>query len=285
MKSYNLVGYAVIFLNVLAAGYFAPPGWGFLLGATVGLSYLLLLWFIGGVYASNVLHLGIAHKAFCFKDWFVKFITVFYSMVGIYVDPTGWVNRHRHHHAFSDHEGDPNKTVEDGFWKTLYLCFSPYECKTDMAKDEILKTPTMRVVSTPYFAIFSQFSSYGVLWFAFGEWIFALALWIGVRLFALWVNMIQNFWAHDRRYGTQPYEADEDNSVNIHDWFTITATFSECLQNNHHHAQGFLRTSHTESEYDFGLKTARLLKAIGLVKPSLSGIKLPKDIPLREVGF
>ena len=74
-----------------------------------------------------------------------------------------------------------------------------------MAKDEILKTPTMRIVSSSYFGVFSQFSSYGLLWLAFGEWLFALVLWIGVRIFALWVNMLQNFWTHDRRFGTRRY--------------------------------------------------------------------------------
>jgi fatty-acid desaturase len=195
------------------------------------------------------------------------------------------VNRHRHHHAFSDQEGDPNKTHEDGFFKTLYLCFFPYKCKTDMAKDDILKTPTMRFVSTPYFGIFSQFSSYGILWIAFENWVFALTLWVGVRLFALWVNMVQNFWTHTRRYGTRRYTNDKDNAVNINDGFLVTATFSECLQNNHHHAQGFLRTSHDEAEYDFGFIVMRGLKSLGLVEASLSGLKMPKDVPLQEVGF
>lgn len=285
MRSYNLVGYAIIFLHISAAGYFAPSAWSFLTGAAVGFLYMLVLWFVGGVYAANILHMGIAHKAFHFKGWFVKSVTVLYNTVGVYVNPTGWVNRHRHHHAFSEREGDPNKHDEDGFWKTLYLCFFPYECKTDMAKDEILKTKTMRLVSTPYFALFSQVSSYALVWYAFGSWLYALSLWIGVRLFALWVNMVQNFWTHDRRYGTRRYLEDDDNAVNINDRFTVTATFSECLQNNHHHAQGFLRTSHDEAEYDFGFLVIRGLKSLGLVEASLSGLKMPKDVPLREVGF
>ena len=285
MRSYNLVGYAIIILNILAAGFFAPSGWNFALGASVGAIYLLFMWFVGGVYAANILHMGIAHKAYHFKGWFVQFITLFYNTFGIYVDPVSWVNRHRHHHAFSDHEGDPNKRHDDGFFKTLYLCFFPYECKTDMAKDEILKTPTMRLVSTNYFAVFSQFSSFGILWLAFGSWVFALTLWLGVRFFGIWVNLIQNFWTHTRAYGTRRYVDDNDNAVNINDWFTVTATFSECLQNNHHHAQGFLRTSHDESEYDFGFLVMRGLKSLGLVEASLSGLKMPKDVPLREVGF
>jgi hypothetical protein len=36
------------------------------------------------------------------------------------------VNRHRLHHAFSDHDGDPNKLSDDGFWATMYRCVIPY---------------------------------------------------------------------------------------------------------------------------------------------------------------
>jgi stearoyl-CoA desaturase (delta-9 desaturase) len=285
MQVYNIVGYTIIFLNFLVAGLVAPSGWSFLSGASVGFIYLLFIWFFGGIYASNILHMGISHKTLHFKDWFVKFITVFFSVTGIYVNPTTWVNRHRHHHAFSDREGDPNKLADDGFWKTLYLCFFPYKCKTDMAKDEILKTPTMRAVSTPYFAAFSNFSSYALLWLAFGEWLFALVLWCGVRVFALWVNMLQNYWTHDRRFGSRRYVDDDDNAMNLTDWLPVTATFSACLQNNHHHSPGFLRNSHDDNEFDFGFQTIRIMKSLGLVEASLSGLKMPKDAPLKEIGL
>ena len=56
--------------------------------------------------------------------------------------------------------------------------------------------------------------------------VFALALWLGVRLVALWVNMIQNFWSHDRRFGSRIYAEDPDNAVNITEWLPVTATFS-----------------------------------------------------------
>lgn len=285
MKSYNIIGYAIIFLNIIAAGFFAPTGWSFAAGAIVGFAYLIFIWFVGGIYASNILHMGIAHKTMHFKDWFVKSITVFFSLTGIYINPTTWVNRHRHHHAFSDHEGDPNKLDVDGFWKTLYLCFFPYECKADMAKDDVLKSPTMRVVSTSYFGVISQISSYGLLWLAFGEFLFAIILWVNVRIFALWVNMLQNYWTHDRRFGSRRYPDEDDNAMNITDWLPVTATFSACLQNNHHHSPAFLRNSHDTSEFDFGFQTVRAMKWLRLVDASLSGIKMPKEAPLNDVGF
>lgn len=77
MKIYNLTGYSLILLHVLAAGFFAPDGWGFLLGASVGFVYLVWIWFWGGVYLSDVIHMGIAHKTLDYKEWFIKAIAVF----------------------------------------------------------------------------------------------------------------------------------------------------------------------------------------------------------------
>lgn len=284
MKIYNLIGYLIITLHILASGFFAPSEWGFLSGAAVGFFYLLLIWFFGGIYLSDVLHMGVAHSALDYQGWFIKFITVFYNTAGIYVNPVTWVNRHRHHHAFSDHEGDPNKLDGDGFWKTLYLCFFPYKCRRNLAQDKILKSFSFRLVSNPYFALFSQLSSFGLLWVMVEDWIYSLTLWLSVRIFALWVTMVQNFWSHDLRYGTRRYAEDDDNAMNLGDWLPVTASFSASLQNNHHHYPNFWRTSHDENEYDFGLVTVQAMMALGLVTASSSGMRKPEGVALKNVG-
>ena len=112
----------------------------------------------------------------------------------------------------------------------------------------------------------------------------SLLLWLGVRVTALYANMIQNYWTHDRRFGSRRYE-DDDNAMNIGDWLPVTLTFSACLQNNHHHFPNFLRTSHDCSEYDFGLLTVRVMKAMGLVKATTSGAQMPAGIALKDAGF
>jgi fatty-acid desaturase len=281
LKSYNVIGYSIIALTCAAGAALAPPAWGPLVGASVAVAYLFLIWFFGGLYLSDVMHMGIAHKTLDYRPGFVKLITVFWNTAGIYINPTTWVNRHRHHHAFSDHVGDPNKLSEDGFWKTLYLCLFPYPCRSNLAKDEILKSGVLRLTSTLSFEIFSQFSSYALLWLLARDWKYALMLWLTVRVFALWVNMIQNYWTHDRRFGTRRYDDDDDNAMNLGDWLPVTASFSASLQNNHHHFPHFMRTSHDDREYDFGLITVRAMMAMGLVKPSSSGAKIPAGIVLQ----
>jgi stearoyl-CoA desaturase (delta-9 desaturase) len=285
MRVYNDAGYALVIAHALVSALVAPPELGYWRGLGFGMLYLVFIWLVAGIYLSDVLHLGIAHRALDFKDPFVKVLALLNNTVGIYINPRTWVNRHRHHHAFSDHPGDPNKLSGDGFWKTLYLCVSPYPCESDLARDPILNTWALRLTASPGFAVFGQFSSYALLWLLVRDCISAQALWGSVRVVALSVNMVQNFWTHDRRCGTRRYDDADDNAMNIGDWLPVTATFSASWQNNHHHYPHLLRLSHDPAEYDFGFLTVRCMKALGLVKPSSTGAQLPKDVPLRDLGF
>jgi fatty-acid desaturase len=97
--------------------------------------------------------------------------------------------------------------------------------------------------------------------------------------------MVQNYWTHDRRFGTRRYQDEPDNAMNLGEWLPVTASFSASLQNNHHHFPHFMRTSHEEYEYDFGLLTVRAMKAIGLVRATATGAQKPDGILLQEVGF
>jgi fatty-acid desaturase len=285
MRIYNLTGYSLIATHLVAGGLAAPLEWGFVAGASGGLAYLIFIWFSGGLYLSDVMHMGIAHKTLDYREWFIKYVVVLYNLTGIYVNPTTWVNRHRHHHAFSDHDGDPNKLDEDGFWRTMYLCLFPYKCKSNLVKEPIFKSWPFRLTSSRSFGVFSQLSSFGLLWLLTKDWTYSLVLWVGVRFFALWLNMVQNYWTHDRRFGTRRYQEERDNAMNLGEWLPVTASFSASLQNNHHHFPRFLRTSHAPGEYDFGFLTVRVLKAIGLVKATSSGAQKPEGVLLRGFDF
>src|SRR6187397_1751085 len=181
MKGYNVVGYTIILAYALGCMYFAPPHIGPWLGLLIGTAYFVICWFIGGVYLSTVIHMGIAHRALDYKQWFVKAITVVNNTFGVYVNPVSWVNRHRLHHKFSDHPGDPNKLAADGFWRTLYLCLMPYACRQDMAGDEIFRSWPFRLVSNPLFAVVAQIGNFCLLWVLVGDLRCAAAIWLGFR--------------------------------------------------------------------------------------------------------
>lgn len=284
MKIYNAVGYACLLIYAAASFYLAPAHLGPWAGLAVGMAYLVACWFFAGLYLSCVIHMGIAHRALDYKEWFTKGLTLVNNAFGVYIDPVTWVNRHRLHHRHADHPGDPNKLASDGFWKTLYLCLWPYETKINVADDEILKTWPMRLAGSPVFLVLAQGSNFLLLWWLVGDLPFAASLWIGTRVFALWVNMVQNYWTHDRRYGYRRYD-DKDNAMNIADWLPVAATFSACLQNNHHHSPHLLRLSHDDAEFDFGFKVVKVMKAMGLVKATNHGTMVPSDVPLKSLGF
>ena len=285
MKIYNVIGYSIIFLYLLACMAFAPAHLGPWTGLLIGGVYFFFFWFLSGVYLADILHLGIAHRSLDFKEWFISLVMLVNNFCGLYVDPVTWVNRHRLHHKYSDHPGDPNKLAGDGFWGTMYLCLVPYSCNENMAADQILKSWPMRFVANNYFALFSQVFSFSLVWLLVRDWKFALVMWVGLRVFALWVNMIQNYWTHTRIYGYRRYDDEHDNAMNIGEWLPVTATFSACLQNNHHHYPGFLRLSHEKSEYDFGLITVKGMKYLGLVKATAKGAVIPRDVPLPALNF
>lgn len=285
MKSYNLVGYAILAVYGLACAALAPPHIGPLPGLAIGAAYFIICWFMAGVYLADVLHLGIAHRSLDYSPWFVKTVTVVNNLFGVYVDPIAWVNRHRLHHKHSDHEGDPNKLASDGFWQTFYRCMAPYACQENVANDEIFRSWPFRLVANNAFLAFSQVFNFTLLWWLVGDWKFAAAMWIGMRIFALWVNMIQNYWTHTRTFGYRRYDDARDNAMNIGEWLPVTATFSACLQNNHHHYPSLMRLSHDDSEYDFGLATVRAMKSLGLVKATTRGAEIPADVRLTQLGF
>ena len=283
MKIYNVLGFATLGLQLLLSALLAPPWIGPWWGMVIGFGYLLISWFIAGLYLSDVIHLGIAHRALDYKDWIITILVLVNNALGVYVNPVSWVNRHRLHHKFSDHAGDPNKLYKDGFWKTLYLCLFPYRCTADLANDAILKTWPFRLVSHRLFMLISPVLSCGFLWLLVRDWKFAVGIWLGVRIFALWVNMVQNYWTHDRRWGSRRYDDAHDNAMNIGDWLPVMATFSACWQNNHHHYPHLLRTTHDTAEFDFGYLTVRAMSALGLVRPSKTGTVRPRDLAIAEV--
>jgi stearoyl-CoA desaturase (delta-9 desaturase) len=280
-----MTGYLIIALYVLACVVLAPVHIGPIYALLIGAAYFIGFWFLAGVYLADVLHLGIAHRSLNFKPWFIKTVTVLNNLFGVYVSPIDWVNRHRLHHKYSDHDGDPNKHDADGFWRTIYLCLFPYACVENLAKDDILKSPTFLVCSSNWFLVASQIFNFAVLAYVVGDWKFAAAIWLLLRVFALWVNMVQNYWTHTRQFGYRRYLDEGDNAMNIGEWFPVTATFSACLQNNHHHYPSLLRLSHAESEYDFGFKTIKWMKNLGLVDATEKGKLVPQDVPLSNLGF
>ena len=283
MRAYNVSGYGLLLVHALISALLAPPWLGPWMGLLFGMLYMLVLWFITGVYVSDILHMGIAHRALDFKPWFTQTLTLTQNIVGVYIDPSSWVRRHRKHHAHADREGDPSKVPGETIWQMMLRPFVVKE-QIPEPRDPIFTTWPMRLVSSSAFGVLSTVTTYAILYLLVRDWLYALALWISVRLFLMWGFLVINYWSHDRRFGARRYEED-DESVNLDSWIAIVGTFSGSWHNNHHHAPHFLRLSHDDSEFDFGFMTVRWLKRLGVVNASSSGAHIPPGSPLKEVGL
>ena len=61
MPTCNALGCLFIVLHVLVGGLMSPAGWGFLGGAIGAFVYLLFVWFLAGIYLTDIIHMGVAH--------------------------------------------------------------------------------------------------------------------------------------------------------------------------------------------------------------------------------
>src|SRR5262249_32021398 len=147
MRIYNVVGYGCLVAYAAASVLLAPAHLGPWAGLAVGMVYLIASWFLAGVYLSCVIHMGIAHRALDYQDWFVQALAVETNPFGVTPTPLPGVTPHRLHHRFADHPGDPNKLAADGPFRTLWLCLFPYRTDVNIANDAILQTWPMRLAA------------------------------------------------------------------------------------------------------------------------------------------
>jgi stearoyl-CoA desaturase (delta-9 desaturase) len=283
-RHYIVIGYLVTGVAIAAGALLFPFHDSPLasLGLTVG--YYALVWMLAGLYLANVVHLGLAHRAVDVKPWFLYAILIANHTLGCYLNLITWSNRHRLHHLYSDRAGDPNKRPDDGFWATFYRSQVPYSSIATVIPEPVFSALPVRLLNNPIAAVLSQLTSFGFAWWIAGDWRLALTLWIGIRVIAAYIHWIQNYWAHDRRFGTRRYD-DDDHAMNIDHWLPVLLTFSACLQNNHHHAPRFLRLSHSRAEPDWGFVTLRWLYKLGVVTPTPVGLQIPEGAELEEVGL
>src|SRR5262249_32658175 len=70
VKIYNALGLATLAFHALLSVFLAPTWLGPWRGLAVGSAYLFVSWFVCGVYLSDIIHMGIAHRALDYKERF-----------------------------------------------------------------------------------------------------------------------------------------------------------------------------------------------------------------------
>jgi len=91
----------------------------------------------------------------------------------------------------------------------MYLCLFPYKPNSRGQRRDPQTVVVSAGVEPRVSPWWSRHSNLLLLSALVGDWRFAVAIWLG-RAFCAVVNMIQNYWTHDRRYGYRRYE-DGDN--------------------------------------------------------------------------
>ena len=60
MRIYNVLGFAILGMQLLISAILAPPWLGPYWGMVVGFTYLLASWFSGGLYLSDIVWQNVA---------------------------------------------------------------------------------------------------------------------------------------------------------------------------------------------------------------------------------
>lgn len=157
-------------------------------------------------------HRLLTHKSFETPKWFRYFLVIVGASSGE-AGPLFWVDRHRTHHAYSDHEGDPH-SPRDGFgWAhILWLTFNKTESLIRVR--DLQKDPVIVLIDRFYWVTQVVISSLllilGYLWGG----IYAAVAWIswGVGMRTTYVRHLTwlvNSAAH--KWGYRRFEVDDDS--------------------------------------------------------------------------
>jgi len=202
-----------------------------------------------GMYTVTMLGITVGfHRLFTHRSFqAVKPVQVIFGILGSmsFQGPLiDWVGRHRLHHQYSDHDGDPHSPYPHspgilgwlaGFWHShIGWAFSPMQEGLERYAGDLRRSPTIRFVSN----MFPLWALLGVtipaaIGYAFGGWegAFSGFIWGGlVRIFLghhfTWsVNSICHLW------GSQPYDSDDHSRNNA---FVGVFAMGEGWHNNHH---------------------------------------------------
>lgn len=220
-----LISYQLILVALLPFYfYYNTPGLGIWI-TTIVLLYATGMSITGGY------HRYYAHR--CYRtNKFVEFFLLFFGSMAIQGSALRWSFDHRLHHANVDTDEDPY-SIKKGFWYAhcLWILEKPRTIEPKFVSD-LLRNP-MVVFQHKYYKL-CMFGSNAIvtLFFGwlFGDYLGALALVLGLRLFLLhhftwFINSLAHTW------GEKPF-CQELSAVD--NYFLSMLTFGEGYHNYHH---------------------------------------------------
>jgi stearoyl-CoA desaturase (delta-9 desaturase) len=262
-----LVGGPVIALGLAAYfGWGIPPsGW------VVGMA--VVLYVLTGIGVTVGFHRLFAHRSFV-ANRALKIALAVAGSSALQGSLIGWVAVHRHHHVFSDHEGDPHSPhgrgngaagVIRGFlWAHVAWLFRAAPSDTRRYAPDLLKDRDLVVVDRlfPLLCATSLAVPFGAGWLISGSPSggFAAFVWAGLLRMALlhhvtWsINSVCHLW------GRRPF-ATADQSRNVATLSLLS--FGESWHNFHHAAPASARHGALPHQVDLSAELIRVLERAG----------------------
>lgn len=262
--------------------HIAAIGWLVTMGlAWQGLLILLLCYGASMLSITVGYHRYFAHRSFKTSRWF-QFVLGLAGCCQLQGGPIAWASVHRHHHRYSDGEGDMHSPARGIYWSHMGWLMHPrtYEVAFGELKD-LQRFPELRWLDR-YNAIPVLFSL-GALALAGLGWQqlqpgsvvtpWFVLFWGGViRVVLVWhvtwsVNSICHLW------GQVEFETGDSSRNNL--FIALLAT-GEGWHNNHHHAPSCARSGFGWHQPDLAYGLIRLLEVFGLLwdvrhRPPASG--------------
>jgi len=263
------IPYFLVHLSPIAA-FFVDFHWS-LVALALG-SYFLRMFFTTGF-----LHRYFSHKSFRIPSRFVQFIIAFLSSTAIQKGCLWWASHHRHHHRYSDTEGDLHSPSKTGFWHSHFLWVLTLDANPDYKQRELKdfeNFPELKwidqyywVAAVVYGAILTAIG--GLPWLVWGLFISQVLLWHGTYT----INSLSHVFGN-ARYATT------DTSKN--NWLLAIVTLGEGWHNNHHYYQSASRCGFYWYEIDITYYILLGMEKLGLIadlrQPSERVLTLGREI-------
>lgn len=204
--------------------YYSSPAF-----ATLVLCAVLL--YATGLSITGGYHRYYAHRSFKTNP-VIEAILLFLGSLTAQGSALRWAFDHRIHHAFVDTDKDPY-SIQKGFWYAhfLWIIDKPKDIQEKVVSD-LIKNPLVMFQHRHYLAcmIFTNLSVFLLAGWALSDYLGALVLVVGLRMFLLhhftwFINSLAHTW------GDRPF-CQEQTAVN--NFIIALLTFGEGYHNYHH---------------------------------------------------
>ena len=239
--------------------HLAAVGGPFLVGISWKLVALMLAsYYLRMLFVCIGYHRYFAHRSYRTGRVF-QFVLAFMALTSTQKGVLWWASHHRHHHRYSDVEGDVHSPTLRGFWWSHigWVIGRKYEgTDLNLIKD-FARFPELRLLDRLWFVPPTLYALAlllvgGPAVLAWGFFTSTVVLWHGTFT----VNSVAHVWG-TRRYATT------DTSRN-NGWFAFI-TLGEGWHNNHHHYQRSANNGFFWWELDVSYGFLKALEWVGLV--------------------